>query len=123
MERLSLPITCDDCGACCQHVGTPPGFFGVFCSNSWDEAFWADTNDYQHWLDMPEPLRAGLRSYYQAMWRKEIPDRTLDGKTPCLWYDAEARRCRHYEHRPQVCREFEVGEEDCLRLRAVEIPA
>jgi hypothetical protein len=28
------------------------------------------------------------------------------------------RRCRHYEHRPPVCREFRVGSAACHRHRA-----
>jgi Fe-S-cluster containining protein len=37
--------------------------------------------------------------------------------TPCLWYDAETRRCRHYELRPGACRMFEVGSGDCHDAR------
>lgn len=25
--------------------------------------------------------------------------------TPCLWFDAEKRQCKHYEHRPETCRD------------------
>ena len=37
--------------------------------------------------------------------------------TPCLWYDQETRRCKHYEYRPLACREFEVGGDDCHDAR------
>ena len=39
-----------------------------------------------------------------------------DGKGPCFWLTSE-NRCRHYEHRPEVCRQFELGGEDCLAVR------
>lgn len=37
---------------------------------------------------------------------------------PCLWLDMATHRCRHHEHRPEACREFEVGGRDCLTTRA-----
>jgi Fe-S-cluster containining protein len=36
---------------------------------------------------------------------------------PCVWYDAESKQCRHYEHRPDICRTFPVGGEGCLFWR------
>jgi Fe-S-cluster containining protein len=36
---------------------------------------------------------------------------------PCLWWDPVTKKCRHYEWRPVVCRDFAVGEEDYLRIR------
>ena len=35
---------------------------------------------------------------------------------PCLWLNAN-NRCGHYEHRPEVCRQFELGGEDCQEVR------
>jgi Fe-S-cluster containining protein len=37
--------------------------------------------------------------------------------TPCLWYDAQTRRCRHYQYRPLACCEFEIGGYDCHDAR------
>lgn len=37
--------------------------------------------------------------------------------TPCLWLDPFTRKCKHHEHRPQVCRDFEVGNVHCITLR------
>lgn len=39
---------------------------------------------------------------------------------PCVWLNRVTGRCRHYEFRPDVCREFEVGGEACLRYREKE---
>lgn len=36
---------------------------------------------------------------------------------PCMWLDMETKTCRHYEHRPCCCREFQPGNEICLEDR------
>lgn len=36
---------------------------------------------------------------------------------PCAWFDMATRKCRHYEHRPEVCVEFAVGSADCNEHR------
>jgi Putative zinc- or iron-chelating domain len=36
---------------------------------------------------------------------------------PCLWLDMETRKCRWYDWRPDVCRDFEVGCGPCLEHR------
>lgn len=38
--------------------------------------------------------------------------------TPCTWLDEETRQCRHYEYRPDVCRDYEMGEFDCQLARS-----
>lgn len=39
-----------------------------------------------------------------------------EGGPPCIWLD-ENGKCRHYEYRPYVCRDFPVGCESCLLYR------
>lgn len=115
-----LPVlSCTDppCGACCMHIGVPPGY-GFFCPPE-DTPMLdgvTDLPDYAIWLAMPERLRATLRKYYRAVAAGEIPDRMEEGM-PCCWFDHWTRRCRHHEHRPSICRKFAPGEEACLRLR------
>lgn len=65
------------------------------------------------WDAMPVELRQSLRDYYQQC---AADDDWRDGE-PCIWLDAETKRCRHYEHRPSVCREFPVGGDDCREAR------
>lgn len=49
--------------------------------------------------------------------RIEHGDR-YDRSLPCLWYDTESKRCKHYENRPEICRSAVVpGDEYCLRFR------
>lgn len=41
-----------------------------------------------------------------------------DRGEPCLWYDTETKRCRHYEHRPVACQTAVVpGDEYCTGFR------
>lgn len=85
----SLPIlTCDDCGVCCMQIGTPP-YTGI------------DGDVPPPWLE----------------WNVNRHCDRLDRRLPCIWYDLKTRRCQHYEHRPQICRDFEVGCFDCLEFR------
>jgi Fe-S-cluster containining protein len=61
---------------------------------------------------LPDWLEAELRADVERFKREGWPI----GK-PCMWYDAETRRCKHYEYRPETCRDFEVGETACLNWR------
>jgi Fe-S-cluster containining protein len=36
---------------------------------------------------------------------------------PCLWLHVPSKRCRHYNHRPSICRNFPLGGEECRFLR------
>ena len=79
---------CENCGRCCDTQGTPP---------------------FTHCLgDEPPPHLA---------WDIDAHAMRYDQGLPCLWYDAETKRCRHYEHRPQVCRSFTPGEPACNQWR------
>lgn len=89
---ISLPVTdCNECGACCLHLSTPP------CLQS-------------DWDSLPEQLMDEIRQA-RASGRRDF-----DG-LGCIWFDHQTRRCRNYDHRPQACKDFEVGGEDCLRVR------
>jgi Fe-S-cluster containining protein len=77
------------------------------------------------WYAAPEPLGdpatlpAGLRADLFALLAhyRESGDWPPDG-SPCVWYDPASRRCRHYEHRPQLCRdEVQPGDAACRRWR------
>lgn len=112
------PITCDGCGECCRHIGTPPGYALFFPPAGQRIMAWTiGTPDHERFKRMPATIKRKLREYYQRMWRKETPDRT-GFDMPCLWFDEATKRCRHYEWRPDICREFEVGGEGCLEWRS-----
>lgn len=57
---------------------------------------------------MPTRVRASLEDYYAR--------RDRDDSAPCLWLTDDGR-CRHYDWRPDVCREFRPGVRDCNAMR------
>ncbi len=69
--------------------------------------------DEVHWTNLPRSLKAELLNYIATY--PVPPPGELDGV--CVWYDAETRRCKHHEHRPQVCRDFQIGGNDCRGWR------
>ncbi len=101
-----LPVieSCDGCGACCRVVTLPP--FVRHLDGTGEEAW-----ERLRW-DRPELMAALLDA--------ERVRRATGGPTfgtPCLWYDDDSGRCRHYDHRPLACRTFAVGEVDCRDAR------
>jgi uncharacterized protein len=86
--------TCEGCGACCLHVGRP-----MFLPTER--------------AALPPALRSQLDNW------DELTDRLPDywwWNVPCFWLDLSTMRCRHYGHRPEVCREFEMGGDDCHEI-------
>jgi Fe-S-cluster containining protein len=40
---------------------------------------------------------------------------------PCIWFDAATKQCRHYEYRPDLCRdEIMPGDDECRLWRQEE---
>jgi Fe-S-cluster containining protein len=103
-----------------MHVGTPPAGWPALANPANDLASCrkvAGAADYASWFAMPEAIRQELTAYYRAaLTERTIPDR-CDSGLPCLLFDEATRRCRVYEHRPEICREYEVGGEACLAAR------
>ncbi len=64
----------------------------------------------EHYLNLPDELRREVDEYYLGMRKTEF-DR------PCVWLDLQTMRCKHYEHRPQACRDYAIGSVDCFRAR------
>ena len=92
---------CQGCGACCLYLVWPP-FYRI------DDPQWKRLEE-----ERPE-LVAG--SEIDRFRRREM-GQDPDWKAPCLWYDAESQRCKHYEYRPDVCRDFEPGSSECAYFR------
>lgn len=86
---LAGPADCGGCGACCLHVSSPP--FTV--------------DEHAH---LPAWARADVDS---------AGDAAGGNVGPCVWFDVDARTCRHHTIRPLVCRDFAVGGEACHLLR------
>ncbi|MDE0864365.1 MAG: YkgJ family cysteine cluster protein [Rubripirellula sp.] len=108
-QNLPTISDCNDCGVCCLHMGYPS-----YVTESQNQD--SDTSQPAEpaWTQLPEALRDELLAYIASY----IPpaDGQLDG--PCVWYDPEQRQCKHHADRPQVCRDFAVGGQDCVDWRA-----
>lgn len=89
----SLLTNCDGCGACCRHMIVPP---------------FRDRNEPRS-KHVPDTLITELLPLWEV--RLHLPEQ------PCLWFDSESARCRHYELRPDACREFEINSPSCLACR------
>lgn len=90
-HELSV-ITCDGCGVCCLSMGVPP-----FLQNEIET--------------LPDVLRNEIDTFLI-----NEPDRETSGK-PCFWYDINSKKCKHHQHRPFVCEDFEIGSAACLNYR------
>lgn len=62
------------------------------------------------WQQVPAELKQEVNQHIDALTDVDI------GK-PCIWLDLQTRRCKHYDHRPQMCRDFEMGNPHCQRMR------
>lgn len=93
-ERPQLPLiqSCDSCGACCIRTPVPPFQPGE-----------------EESLNVP------------AEWLKPVQERIAADQQfdliACVWLDPESRRCRHYDFRPQACRDFEINSDLCRLSR------
>jgi len=96
---------CDGCSACCHSVGHPPFLL------EWEDGVphpieGADSQaDYQRLFAAPAEAQAAYVASRGAI------------DSPCPWLDAIENRCRHYDFRPDICRNFEVGSKWCSQFR------
>ena len=92
-------IACEGCGVCCERVGYPPFLIGM----SQADARFA-------LLEQAFPQLADEV-------RQAAAERRRENGLSCVWLDPETKRCRHYDLRPRICRDFELGSPKCLELR------
>lgn len=152
LRRVELEVIsdCSNCGACCMHRGTPPGYSAYY---QWkgEIAAWAkESPDYERWQNLPPEVEAELRAYFEGVRDGKLADRSAGFKdldaaweaiqsgqiklaaqeiaavakksrgleVPCLWFDLETKRCKHYEHRPETCRDaIHPGDDACRATR------
>ncbi len=50
--------------------------------------------------------------------KKMRSDRGWVDDVPCFWLDLATMKCRHYDHRPSICRDFDRSSEGCHTWRA-----
>lgn len=100
MDGLPIVESCDGCGVCCMHMAVPPYDAG--------ELLHLHQNEPQVYADYCAAKDSRLLQFMAT----EISD------VPCGWFDMVTRKCRHYEHRPEVCKDYERGGWNCLSQRA-----
>lgn len=114
-KQKSLPIieSCEGCGACCLKMCSPPGYVMILSDPSIADDPGPFAEDVERMRQLPEPLKQELLEYLD--WLKRERPR---GERPCLWFDQQRRTCKHYEHRPSICRDaVQVGDESCRAWR------
>ena len=89
---IPLIESCNNCAACCRRTPIPPFQPG-------EEARW----------NVPDWM---LESVHDRIRRDEQFELLA-----CVWLDPQTLRCRHYEFRPQACRDFEIGSLLCRLSR------
>ncbi|MEI8195918.1 MAG: YkgJ family cysteine cluster protein [Phycisphaerae bacterium] len=93
---IALPVlSCAGCALCCREQTEPP-----YLPTELDV--------------LPRELRRQIEQHR--------PEPDANGKMPsgCYWLGADGK-CLHYDERPLVCREFEMGGEDCVTLRVQQL--
>jgi uncharacterized protein len=100
---LNLPVlNCDGCNAsCCRHMVMPP-FVPLLVDLEW-------VNFLQNHPDLAAEI--------EAEYRRKRAEADWPSESPCFWLDTATGRCKHYNERPEICRDFEVGGEYCLEAR------
>ena len=56
--------------------------------------------------DLPQELKDELLRYKPS-----------ETDLVCIWFDRQTKGCKHYEHRPDICRDFEIGSSECHTWR------
>ena len=68
--------------------------------------------DVQRIRSLPPAALTALRDHLQ---------RVLDGverpDSACIWLDRNTMRCRYHDHRPMICRDFEIASDGCRDWR------
>lgn len=111
----TLPILadpCHGCGACCVEQSSPPGYVLVLSPGYVDDPEGPYHEEYELALRLPDDLKAELIAYGDRLGADDAFAHARQD-APCLWLDRATGRCRHYEHRPPICRAFVVGSPGC----------
>ncbi len=97
------PDSCEDCGHCCEGIGSPVLLYVTRDHESGNHPFRPP--------GLPAELQSEIDAAFGGLFRGQEP------QDRCLWFDPATRRCRHYEWRPQVCRDYELAGTACLLRR------
>lgn len=100
---LLEPDSCDGCGLCCEGIGSPVLLYASRPGIGEPHPFRPD--------NLPQELINEIDFHFSGLTRGQEP------LERCLWFDPVSRWCRHYEHRPQICIDYELGGPSCLLRR------
>jgi Fe-S-cluster containining protein len=103
-------MNCDNCGVCCFEQGSPPGY--LLLLDGRDHPDWPDQEDIERVKHLPPQARAHILRY-----KHKLRHGKVSGDGPCCWLNQQTNRCRFYDHRPQICRNLDVGSEGCRSWR------
>lgn len=88
---------------------SPPGYLSILVSGT----DYAEPADVERFKELPENLLRELEEYLDVIKSTGHPN---DGI--CIWFDEQEKRCKHYELRPEICRNvLQPGDEICRRWR------
>lgn len=103
LEAATDPLSCAGCGQCCRGIGSPVLLYAT-------RPGWGAEHPYRP-ADLPAELIAELDHHFAGLTRGQEP------QDQCLWFDPATLGCRHYEFRPRLCRDYELGGRACLQRR------
>lgn len=112
-EFPSLPLldSCDGCSACCLEIGAPPDYIALLKNSPLaDDPSFAE--DSARLSQLPDEAARRITRYLSE---PVAGGRTPDG--PCVWLDADRKRCEFYDWRPSSCRVLESGSPGCRIYR------
>lgn len=133
-----MTIACKGCGACCM-MGSPPMYgYLLFVDGGWAkrqerlDKCWQEVqalpegemreSGIDTWKSMKkdiariEAMPAEARDAIVHFWAAKETGKA-DQDDPCCWLDPATKECRWHEYRPETCRDFRAGSNDCHRWR------
>jgi uncharacterized protein len=105
---MNLPVisNCNSCGACCMEQAGLPA--------SWFVGLTGPLGPTASGKPLPGDLRRELKGTVKRWFAEGFPK---EGD-PCIWFDLENKKCRHYEYHPELCRDgVIVGDVACRAWR------
>jgi Fe-S-cluster containining protein len=120
----TLPIletpSCEGCGACCMDQAAPPMYAVIYSELAVGDPdrireleegeFTAE--DVKRVRNLPDEATESLAEYLLSPVMQPLYF------SPCIWLDQSTMRCRFYEHRPSICRDFDPGCVECHGWRS-----
>jgi Fe-S-cluster containining protein len=101
--QVLQPESCAGCGLCCEGIGSPVLLYASGPRIIEPHPFRPS--------GLPLELIEEIDAHFLGLARGQ------EAQERCLWFDTDTRRCKHYEWRPQVCRDYELGGRACLAQR------